>query len=572
MQTRTATADVLTQWSIDYFPFSSIYPDQTNITLAASDPAKSIDVGVSSISIRRSKGSVSSQCTFSIVGPVPDGLFPGTWVVVKSTGQNEKGQPLTLLKYIGQIYNMAVDYIVSSETAIIQTRTTFHVREWSSALETPVRYDISAIVHTLNQPGALLSNLTGSGISFGQLREIITSSFNAYELAQLILTLIASISENDKISSIKAFGDIKLPEVATRMPTVPATLIDYLKMSGVSSSNPFSSGFAKVVTGVQKDGVYNKGDWNGIWESTNVASYTDKFNKEIPDRPISFGYAALASTGDTAWNLITKYCDPSINEFFTDIFYERKDDRIISQPFIMIRDKPFLMRLFKDALGLPSGKWTIYDDLPRTRIHPVYIQNFRFQNTFIDSPNYIRVDYSSQALETEAPKALSMAAGFKQLNPEINRFGGLEHFIETQFLNIDPITKKPTGTNEQWFRQLMSISMAWHSYNYKMGKGVLTLRDDNVPITCGMNVQFKIGEYELVGHVDTYEINATVHPDGRHETTSQVQLSRIVQDINGKLDFIPPDSMANLLHTTPYALPMDFTSFFGAILGSITGK
>lgn len=570
MKTRTKSADILTKWSIDYFPFSSIYPENSGINIPAfSDPAVELTTGITSISITRSKGTVASQCVFSITGEGPDNLFPGTWIVIKSTGQNAKGEPLTLMRFIGQVHSMTVDYSVSPDTALIQTRITYHAREWSAALETPVRYDMAAIAQTLDQTGVMMLNIQSINVSYGQIKDLVKNSFNAFELAQLILMMVGSLSANDKVSKLSGIN-IALPEIATRMPTVPKSLIDYLEMSGVDAKGAFATGFVKVITGIQKKGVNNKGDWSGIWDTTSVNSYANDFIRNDPEKPIALGYAALSSMGDSAWNLITNHCDPSINEFFTDIFYEKVNDKIISRPFIMIRDKPFLLKMFKDAMSIPSGKWTIYDDLPRTRIDSVYIQSFQFQNTFVNSPNYIRVNFSPQSVESDLPKAASLIAGFKQINAEMNRFGGQEYSLETQFLNIDTVAQSgASGTKPDWFAQLAQISMAWHSYNYKMGSGSLFLRDDNVPITCGTNVQFSIGDFELVGHVEAYEIQAVVHADGRHETTSRVQLSRIVQEIDKKLDFIPPDSMTKLLNTKPYTIPSNFSSLLSNIVNMV---
>jgi hypothetical protein len=102
-----------------------------------------------------------------------------------------------------------------------------------------------------------------------------------------------------------------------------------------------------------------------------------------------------------------------------------------------------------------------------------------------------------------------------------------------------------------------------------MATGMITLRDDNVPVTCGFNVQFTMGLFEIVGHVESFDISFVVHPNGQYETTATVQLSRIVHDFEGQLEFIPPDSMANLLTDTPAKI--DDAAGFGSALSSLSG-
>lgn len=589
---RDREISVRTRWVVELFPHESKYPNTKDtdasslkvpITLIASDQnvesfQKEIQKqeqegqqevilagGLTSISVSRTKVSPEAQCTFSITGDVPFSAFPGTWCLITSVSIMPDGTERKLIRFVGQIYDMSPQYVVDPRTALIGTQTTFRVREWSSALQCPVRYDIFSIVNSLPQQSAVAALGTiqfaagkaGEAISASELQKIVSNSFNPFELAHLILKLVGAINQDDSLQTIKSLGKLGLPEVALTMPSIPPNLLERLGMSDVNSKDPFSTGFVRVMTGVQQGSVHNDGSWNGVFKDIN--EYGNKLNRDPKDRPIALGLAALVSTGESAWALISKHCDPALNEFFTDVLYEEGDTpgSIIAKPTIFVRDKPFLMRKLKDAFQeAPLNTWSLYDDLPRVRVDDVYITSFGLSNTFLNSPNFLRVNYQSQAFEANALRTLSEIYGTTRLLPEMRRFGGQEFFVETQFLSKDVIAGRASNVNfEQWFQKIKGVVAAWHGHNYRMATGNLVLRDDNIPLMVGFNVQFTFGQFEIVGHVESMNINYIIDDSGRDETVTQVKLSRIVQSLNGKLDFIDPSAFANLLKATPVASP-----------------
>lgn len=606
--TRNRTQSIKTHWKVELFPFDSIYPDAQASPLGGftGGTASShivIGEGVTGVRISRSKESPSGSCVFSVSGPVPQGCFPGTWVIVSSTSMLPNGQPRELMRFIGQIYDMSVDYSVG-ENAVVLTRTRFSVREWSAALEIPVRWDLFSVVMAMSSgsltTGLAISSLTGAGggMDAEKMTKLATDNFNAYEMAQLFLMLVNGISENDKVTKIKNIGAIPLPETAVKLPSVPKALLDRLGLEEVQAENPLVSGFADVITGTQTTGVNNDGTWDGVFDPATPGSpvaqglaalkeaapftngtiegYKSSVKKEVTNRPISLGLQAMAGTGVSAWQLITEHCDPSVNEFFTDILYQGIGGEVVAaKPVIFVRDKPFLLKKFKDKINV--GEWTLFDDLPRVRVDSVYIKAFSFRNTFINSPNFIRINYQPSGLTAEYVKMQSQLNVVKR-PAEMSRFGGQEFPVQTQFISIDVVNGNFNGEKvKNWYEEIRQVTEAWHCFNYRMGSGSLVLMDDNVPLTCGFNVQFKIGQYDLVGHVDAVDINFTIHPDGRHETVTSVRVSRLVHDLDGKLEFIPPDHMANLTYSPPQAIP-DPTfegtglSALGAIVSAIMGN
>jgi len=556
--------------------------------------------GLTGLRIQRRKNSPDSQCTFQITGRVPRDAFPGTWGIVTSINVDKDGQERRLIRFIGQIYSMDPQYAVSG-TGVLQTRTSLMMRSWSAALEAPVRYDVFAVINALPQNAAMaaIGNITqsfgaaGTKVSAAELQKVAGQSFNPFELAHLILKLIGAINTNDTLNGIKSLGALGLPEVAMTMPSVPQSLLQRLGLTSVDSENAFSTGFIDVITGVQQGGAYNDGSWNGVFgggttfippspfgsisgvtppaANLTIEAFKALFLSDVKDRPITLGLGALMSTGASAWQLITTHCDPALNEFFTDILYQpgKSDASIVAKPVVFVRDKPFLMKKLKSSIkDVNLDTWTIYDDLPRVRIDNVYITNLKLSNTFINSPNFIRVNFQPQVLEANTARNLSQIYGTNRLLPEMRRFGGSELFVETNFLSRDVINGKALDVKfDEWFKKIKHVVTSWHAYNYRMATGVLVMRDDNIPITLGFNLQFTIGKFELVGHVESVDVSFVVHEDGRHETVTQVQLSRVVNEIDGQLDFIAPDAFANLIEAEPAASPPVVVGSLAALLG-----
>lgn len=610
---------VRTRYAIELFPFESVYPDSSDFAskpstiimskkdIAAHDEeiekqkknasSKEVDSkttlvagALSSLRFGRSKSTVDAQCTFTLEDSI-DGVVPGTWVLITSSSTDKDGKPRRLVRFIGQIYAVEPSYYVQSN-ALIVTRITVYVRSWSAALMAPVRYDINSIVNSLpgNTATTAAAGLVhalgaiGQGISYEELSKISIKAYSAYELVHLILKLIGAISQSDQLGAISSLGDVKLPDVALAMPSIPKALLERLGVKA-NPASAYSSGFVDVITGTQKVGVNNDGTWDGVFgastgapaisqaplplkavtpsKPSNNASYSiedfkNSFDKDPADRPMTLGLASLVSTGQSAWTMINQHCEPSINEFFTDIVYQPVGENdIAAKPVIIARDKPFLLKKLKDESSADLSSFTLYDDLPRVYLDNVYITNFKMSSTFINSPNFIRTNYQSQVLENESAKALSQVYGTERLDPEMRRFGGQEMFTETQFLSKDIIDGRRADVDfKDWFTKIKEIIKSWHSYNYKTPSGTLMLEDDNIPLTVGFNVQFEIGNFTLVGHVESYDLNFQVDQSGNHISTTQVKLSRIVQVIDGKLDYINPDALNNLFSTEPKKSPV----------------
>jgi len=636
---RNKFSTISLKWEVELFPFSEKYPSSNDFGSSGSAVAAFISgsvpnnnkgskiiTGIKNMTFVRAKGQPDAKCSFTVLGRPPRECVPGTWVVISSyqntaaPDQSNMTSEATVIgmtndfaasaqvenrkpRFIGQITTMDTSYVADPTSGLISQTTAYHVREWSHALQVPVRLDLYAFAQTASTgigqlTSVLPSNFVGppapnsQGVDAAKIAELVKKSLNPFEVAHLILTVVGAMQKNDAINSIPALGMDGFKEVAVKMPSVPKSLLDRLGLDA-DPKDAFTSGFLKVITGVQVAPALNDGQWGGVFGGGGALKFSDfekKYNKSPQDRPSVMGAGSILQTGAPAWQLLNSFCDPSINEFFTDFVHELNDDGSIgARPVLFVRDKPFsLVNVEKNLLGSGNAdkvkSFSKYDNLPRIRIPEANITQFRFNNSIMNSPNFIRVNFGDFSSNPDTARAQSNFRPPTRLDAEINRFGGNELDVQTNFLgyndgNASPgaagspaslvsaatdVINNPPSPNDvfdtaagaivdvsegfeftKWVDKVKLIMQSWHSYDYRMGSGTLVLKDDNFSLTVGFNAIFRMGNYDLVGHIEAINVSVGVDGNGTYTTQTQLQLSRIVVSVNGNnapLQFIDPAS------------------------------
>jgi hypothetical protein len=586
------TVNISTRWLIEVFPFETPIPqpgDTTgfdvpadfNVPLPPPSPEAFTDdgLGVYSVVINRSKGKPDGDCSIGIAGPLPPKFYVGAWCIVSSTN-DKSGASLT--RFIGQIENIDVSYNVS-DSGNLYMQSSIKVREWSSMLNMLVKYDVMSVAYQLAQTdtgqASLLSNLLGAAkktfdvptaaeaASWEEAKALYEKAFNPYEFAHVVLKVIGALNKEDGLE--RSYNAIKepLPNIATTAPYIPESVLSRLgiKKKG-AGANPYESGFMRVITGIQSEPIYSDGNWNGVFSSPNIdgviANYKEGYKKS-PIKPLTMGLQVTLGHGASAWDLLSTQCDNSINEVYTDFLYEEDGNKnIVGKPVIVVRNKPFLLRKIQKNLiqGIniqaDLSSFPVYDDLPRHRVETDSIIVFRLNSTFLNSPNYIRISYQPQGVVNKTGEPAALAAGLVRLDSEMKRFGGNEYEVSIGYTNTENLNPKDaqpqnTGTVIDWFKQVKSLAQAWYSYGYRMATGVLTLKENNLPISVGNNIQFTFGSFEVVAHVESVSFDFQIGPDGLQSNTTTLTLTHIVQAIDGNLDFIDMTHFGNLLQSTP---------------------
>lgn len=586
------TIDVSTKWIVEVFPFDSPIPSSGDFPKPSFGPMTSgefavasapinVDklvgntLGVTAVNLNRSKGSPDGHCSVSIVGPLPPMFYVGAWAIVSSIHHPKFGGKTTLVRFIGQIENIDISYNVA-DSSLMYMLSSIKIREWSSMLRMLVRYDVLSITGSASPLGkaAAAVKLLGASIgtsgaeaSYNEIEQFMSSAWNPYEMAHLVLKLIGAMNAQDAISTTDDAVSGKLPNIATTAPFVPKALLNRLGMTFGNSKNPFESGFMRVITGIQDKPFFNKGDWDGVFSSPFIDDFVESYKNGYLNNtthPLTYGLQAMVSQGASAWDILTTQCDNSVNEVYTDFLYEElSSESVVANPVIVIRNKPFMLK--KIQKGLIDGitieadlsKFAVYDDLPRHYLSEESILTFRINSTFLNSPNYIRVNYSPAVGLNRTGEGAALAAGLERLSPEMERFGGNEMemttiYNGTEINGVNNEDGRKGGTLDDWYQQLKSLAKAWYSYNYRMASGILVLKENNFPLSIGNNIQFQFGQYKLVGHIEAIQCDFQVEADGLNTNVTTVTLTHIVQATgDGSLDFVDMTHFGNLLQSTP---------------------
>jgi hypothetical protein len=453
-------------------------------------------------------------------------------------------------------------------TGLRSQQSSVIVREWSSIFDYAVKFDrISATLasaQTALGAGAaaasLLARAQGNN-PLSTITKIIADSYDPLELAQNILGLVGAMNTPDLVVPLKV-GEVNLNQIAMTMPSVPTSVMRRLGVDsqqfgppaflGNAPSNPYASGFINVATGTLTKPVHTDDNWDGIFERGGMDSIKDDMKKGYINndfRPLSQGIGAVLQSQKSVWGMISENCDSMVYEFYTDIWYEKgPGGKTICKPTVVLRDKPFAMDSIAkqhEANYDSVKKFTAYDSVPRIRIDATSIMSFRINNNLLNSPNFFMINYSPQGLKAELATTDAMINSRKRLEPEMTRFGGHDFNGETMFLGNVREQNAAQGKSaftlpgatpvEKYLSVLSDLMVVSNAYDYLMGNGTLSIKDNNYAISIGWNVLFDIGKWTLCGHVDAVSLDFYIDDDGLEVSNMSISLSRIVVQKTGSL-------------------------------------
>lgn len=548
-------------WTVEVYPFKVADPvdaigsdigaslgtlEPEVFTTEASPGKKSIAKGIRSISVSRDKNSPNGVCDITLQGPCPRSAVNGSWVVV-STAIGSNAVP----RFVGQIYASETSYM-TQKSGLVSLKTTLKVREWSSALTMTVRFNPTSILAALREKtpdatavGQLLTAVSvaqNKNITSEKLSELFTELFSPYQFAQVALQLVGACSSLDLSPNVESFKLAPYAEIATSMPAVPKALLDRFNVDpSVSPNNPFSPegkrGFVDLISGYQNEPVLASGTWDGAFPEGGIEAYKKTFVKDDKAKPRSVGTTALSQMEFRAWDLITKWTEPTVNETFTDFYYEKatvnNEQILTARPVIVVRNKPYLIEelenLAETKLGVEPLKqdWARYEDVPRVFIDDAAIVGMRIHSTFINSFNYILPKITPALTSQKLATAQAAAMGAVDLKPFQRRWGGIPDYSEFSYLGGQYL--------QDYIKEVKMLMACWHAFNYRMASGMLILKPTKALISLGMNVQFKFGDRILLGQVEAIDMQMTVTDAGNVESQMMVRLDRIVKVVEGEL-------------------------------------
>jgi hypothetical protein len=554
MAIKTILEDV--RWTITVYPWESNYPSHDVTKIFNDVPPIELREGVLSVQLHRSKDNPYGVCNFNFFGPIPSQLFIGNWVLIKSyNGKNESSDD-GVVRFFGQIYNLKTSYQVNQGSGGLSQYTMVAVREWSFLYSVPVRYDSYAFLNTIEDPqlkflasAQTIAKEDGRNIRFSEIGKTIT---NPFEFCAMVLAWIGSLSRtgmktiesgseyNNHFIGAK-LADMQLPDVALLMPKIPMRLLKDLGVSNEDLKNPFRGDFVTQVFGVLDKRISEFDSDAGVFNADVLSkSYTEARN-----RPAYSNIMSVFVNGESAWQLLSQNCDTAVNEVFTDLYYYRSGNKVITRPLIMFRDKPFILESNKATEEL-STNWSTYDAVPRTTIQTEQIERVDLDHSFTNCPNYIRVQYMPEnGWKADEMRVRAELNSTFRLVSEMLRYGGQTSYLQTPFAAADG------GYLPNWYRDLATLHAHWEGLRYRTPGAQLIIRDTNTCYTVGMNIRFPIGKNVFVGHLTNVSITYSRNSEGTHRTTTVLSLDRLVMELptdSNKLAYIPEELINNIYY------------------------
>lgn len=608
------------KWVVEVYPFSSSTPSSDDFSssfVSASviaSPALQTDIGkvvdslsfkdsfgytshanyttsfgLNNIDLSRSKGSPNATCSFSMVGPLDSSFVVGNWVVVSSAQQDDSSIGMRVIpKFLGQIESINVNYM-SDQSGAITINSSILLKEWSHVLNTDFVFDFNAIQKFIQEAnvenaaiGILNTVASNSTIdpkkSIGDMKKLLESSFDPFESAHVILKLIGVLSDEEAIGDAKGVST-SLHELAVAPPDIPASVLARFGMT--SESNPtvfpnttsWNGGFCTVVSGIKPPDKFRS--WNGVFKKSEFNEYKQKVMDSYEKRMIKpkMSSALLGLVGNfSAWNLLNNSCESTVNEVYTDMWYQYQNDNstesIVPRPVIVVRDKPLMIKeIFYDNKNFPFtnpenkeiilNDYTFLDDLPRINIPRASVVSAAISADTNSSPNYFKSDIRMPSLNGGDAFSAGIIKSIIRVSPEQRRFGGKAISLTPRFIlpDFDSAKLAKTGSSNTPFETLFTVitelARMWYAYNYRFGKGSISIIDDNIPLSVGFNANFSVGNFDLVGHIDSINTSFTMSPDGQESTVTTLGLSMIT--------YVPKESSTRDLRLLP---PDAFSRFF----------
>ena len=141
------------------------------------------------------------------------------------------------------------------------------------------------------------------------------------------------------------------------------------------------------------------------------------------------------------------------------------------------------------------------------------------------------------ALNTNAT-SFELLSAFRH-SAEMMRFGGNERSMITQYTYANE-------TETDWAAARITLGRVWHGLNYRMATGQLRIKDPGIPLSIGFNVQFTIGETDLVAQIDGVHVEFSVSPSGVKSSVTTITFSHLM-GVNADKDcfFLPQTFFGN---------------------------
>jgi len=610
---------------------------------AVFEGGQNVSSGVTGLEFSRSKSGIDAKCHITVVGPLPSHTRSGNWIIVSSLEVRQSGESFVLPRFIGQIQQIDTEYTVLQNGAIV-LRNSIVASEWSHFLTTPVVWDLRTRMGLMDsgavEMSTFLSSMSGTASDVAPFLDVAFTNVNPYQAAKQFLILLGLANSSSFGEDSGSGPQNELYKTSSTMPAVPDKLLRRMGFDeSVKSSNAFVTGFVQVLAGRQESPIPEMIDgWDGFFRSSGatdslnvgalvttdigddsislnnyINSFTD-FEGDGENQPSQPDFTSIiqASRGGSVWSAIQSWCDPSLNEFYTDMYYDvNESGQIRARPVLVVRGKSFRTKaaeaacfdndteptetpeksptgtafiedlnsgidplasltslipsalpdsvtFTKPAYGSPSYQtWNRYEDLPRIQVDSSLITGISLSNSCVVSPNLFFVNVTGAALNHVASIETAAQSMFaKRHNSEALRFGSITRNVSSSF-----VFTEGDSSAMGWFETIANLNRVWDGYTYRMASGTLRLKDPGIPFSIGFNVQFSIpnkadkdgkaSSTDFVVHIETISTSFQILPDGQKVTSTNIGFSHMMQvteDDAIELEFCPMSTWGDMWH------------------------
>lgn len=533
-------------------------------------PGKLVQSGMHFVSFQRSK-SIGGSATiefFSII----DNLEIGDWIVLKVSSKTKMTQAnyakTGIVKFIGQISSVSLSHFADAD-GNLRTTGQVVVREWSHALNMPVKYEqLSALVNST--PFAQLDTLLAKELksvkpdskeSTVLVEKYLSGKFNPFQCAELILSMAGAISRD------VSRDDLTRLATTHRLPSMPEALLNETIVAFVPREakksewiSPWDTGAIAQLIGVQKT--------TSVTKVENVNSSLDTYVKALDleknVRPGKyFERPALNSSFGVVEAIQKASGSDSLYEMYTDLVYTKDEDQIYrSTPAFIVRDKPLsFQKLWTSPKAVADSGgfgWTYIDYIPRVSVDSASVLSIGINQNISQAYNLFVFTLEPQSYNASEARGQALTEGVRVNIASQFRFGTqvLEESVKDYIVPED--FKKPgSGSiSKEWFRALSLKCLNFFTHSMLFPSANIHLKDIEYPISVGNMISIVLPTgIEIVGEVERINSQIKVQGDGKQTNDTYLEISKLsmvdTEDDKGLLMPIPSRVLRNLLKTMP---------------------
>jgi len=541
-----------------------------NPTTLESDPGlpgRLIKIGAHFISFQRSK-SIGGSATIDFFSTI-DGMDVGDWVVLKISSDKTITQAnyakTGIVKFIGQISSLSMNHFADAD-GNLRTTSQMVVREWSHALNMPVKYDqlssliqskqftqLTAIATQINKPDSKeISKL---------VEKYLQGRYNPFQATELILSIAGAISSNVVRDEL-----VQRFESSNRLPAMPKSLLNENIVAFAPGSKPISwfspwdSGAIAQIIGVQSTNKVIK-----LEEiNSSLESYISALQLEQKSRPgKSFDRSSLNTGFSISAAIIKAAGSSTLYEMYTDLVFTQKDGIWSSTPAIVVRDKPISYRKIWNSQGVSDAiskdaekfKWTFVDFVPRVSVDAASVISIGVNQSIAQAFNFLSFSLAPQSYKAAAAESEAKANGVRANVPSQFRYG-TQVFEETvqDYIVADKLQDVTfNDISGQWFQAMSLKALNFYTHHMLFPTANLHIKDIDYPISVGNMISIVLPTgVEIVGEVEKINAQIKVLGDGKHVNNTYLEISKLsMVDSDNLLMPIPPRVLKNLLKVKP---------------------